>query len=123
MTTRRAAVRASQTKTTAYNTTTLHFLSTCLMCTTMAEVVRTFPIPGSLQELERAPYNFIPYPTHFDDVDEVARAESFAELVRQIEVGNRTLNSANMTLFVTEDEDEEPWLEQSRIQALYTLVR
>jgi hypothetical protein len=89
----------------------------------MAEVVRRFPIPSSLQDLERAPYNLIPYPADFDDVDEVSRAASFSELVRLIEVGNRTLNSANMTLFVSEDEDEEPWLEQSRIQALYTLVR
>lgn len=89
----------------------------------MAATVRGFPIPSSITELERAPYNLLPYPTDFDDVDEVARADSFAELVRQIEVGNRTLNSANMTLFVTEDEDEEPWLEKSRIQALYTLVR
>lgn len=88
----------------------------------MATVCR-FPIPGSLPDLERAPYNLLPYPEDFDDVDEVARGASFSELVRIIEVGNRTLNSANMTLFVSEEEDEEPWLEQSRIQSLYTLVR
>lgn len=89
----------------------------------MAAPVRRFPIPGSLPDLERAPYNLLPYPDDFDDVDEVARGASFSELVRRVEVGNRTLNSANMTLFVSEDEDDEPWLEQSRIQALYTLVR
>ena len=48
----------------------------------------TFPIPSSLQDLERAPYNLLPYPTDFDDDDGVARAESFDRLVHIIECGN-----------------------------------
>jgi len=83
-----------------------------------------FPIPLSLHDLEREPYHLQPYPSTFEDDDEAARAESFASLVRSLEQGNRTLNSsaANMTLFVDEEGDD-PWMEDARIQAMYTLVR
>jgi condensin complex subunit 1 len=88
----------------------------------------TFPIPSSLQELESPPYNLLPYPHDFDDDDEAARAESFNRLIRLLEAGNRTLLSAGMGLF-EEDEDEDDeggydlWNDESRMQALYTLVR
>lgn len=86
----------------------------------------TFPIPASLQELESAPYNLLPYPADFDDDDEAARAESFSKLIRLLESGNRTLLSSGLGLFEVEDEDEEDydvWNDSDRIQALYTLVR
>ena len=86
----------------------------------------TFPIPSSLQELESPPYNLLPYPHDFDDDDEAARAESFNRLIRLLEAGNRTLLSAGMGLFEEEDEGEEDydvWNDESRMQALYTLVR
>ena len=81
-----------------------------------------FVIPASLPDLEREPYNLFPYPNDFQDDDEAIRAESFAELVRFVERGNRTLNSASFNLF-DDDDDEDPWLEKARVQALYTLVR
>lgn len=86
----------------------------------------TFPIPSSLQELESAPYNLLPYPHDFDDDDEAARAESFSRLIRLLEGGNRTLLSSGLGLFEVEDEEEEDydtWNDNGRIQALYTLVR
>lgn len=86
----------------------------------------TFPIPSSLQELESPPYNLLPYPHDFDDDDEAARAESFNRLIRLLEAGNRTLLSGGMGLFEEEEEDEEDydvWNDESRMQALYTLVR
>mmetsp|Transcript_1590 Transcript_1590/g.3412 ORF Transcript_1590/g.3412 Transcript_1590/m.3412 type:complete len:1390 (+) Transcript_1590:152-4321(+) len=86
----------------------------------------TFPIPSSLQELESAPYNLLPYPHDFDDDDEAARAESFSKLIRLLEAGNRTLLSAGLGLFEVEEEEEEDfdtWNDNGRIQALYTLVR
>eukprot|EP00578_Thalassiosira_sp_NH16_P013282 CAMPEP_0181126046 /NCGR_PEP_ID=MMETSP1071-20121207/27397_1 /TAXON_ID=35127 /ORGANISM="Thalassiosira sp., Strain NH16" /LENGTH=1435 /DNA_ID=CAMNT_0023211575 /DNA_START=62 /DNA_END=4367 /DNA_ORIENTATION=+ len=86
----------------------------------------TFPIPSSLQDLECAPYNLLPYPHDFEDDDESARAESFARLVRLLEDGNRTLASAGLGLFETEDDEEEDydvWNDGERVQALYTLVR
>mmetsp|Transcript_7744 Transcript_7744/g.13486 ORF Transcript_7744/g.13486 Transcript_7744/m.13486 type:complete len:1395 (-) Transcript_7744:164-4348(-) len=86
----------------------------------------TFPIPSSLQELESAPYNLLPYPQDFDDDDEAARAESFSKLIRLLEGGNRTLLNSGLGLFEVEDEDEEDfdaWNGNERIQALYTLVR
>ena len=49
-----------------------------------------FPIPSSLQDLEREPYNLLPYPHDFDDEDEAARANSFCTLVDQIDHGNQT---------------------------------
>ena len=82
----------------------------------------TFPIPSSLQDLERAPYNLLPYPTDFDDDDEVARAESFDRLVHIIECGNDTLFQDGMTLF-QEEEETIVWNNQERIQAMYTLAR
>jgi len=89
---------------------------------TMAE--SAFPIPSSLQDLEREPYNLLPYPQDFDDDDEAARADSFSRLVEVVEQGNRTLISGGIGLFQQQDyEGREPWLEEERIQALYTLVR
>jgi hypothetical protein len=82
----------------------------------------SFPIPASLQDLEREPYNLLPYPHDFDDDDEAARAESFTKLVSFVEDGNSILARGGIALFHTE-EDEEPWLHEERVQALYTLVR
>jgi condensin complex subunit 1 len=82
----------------------------------------SFPIPSSLQDLERAPYNLLPYPHDFEDDDEAARADSFDALVQLVEEGNRTLVSGSLTLF-EDDADDEPWMGEDRIQALYTLVR
>ena len=82
----------------------------------------SFPIPSSLQDLERAPYNLLPYPHDFEDDDEAARADSFDALVSLIEQGNRTLGSGSLALFEDEDGDD-PWNDEERIQALYTLVR
>lgn len=85
----------------------------------------TFPIPASLQELESAPYNLLPYPNDFEDDDEAARAESFHKLIRLIEAGNRSLISNGLGLFEVADgeEDFDAWNDTERIQALYTLVR
>ena len=88
----------------------------------MAETA--FPIPASLQDLEREPYNLLPYPQDFDDDDEAARAESFSRLVETIERGNRTLLSGGIDLFQSQHYDgEEVWMDEERIQSLYTLVR
>ena len=92
----------------------------------------SFPIPTSLQELESEPYHLLPYPNDFDDVDEAARADSFDALVALLERGNRTLISGGMVLFEEEEEEGneegeeggyDPWMDQERVQALYTLVR
>jgi hypothetical protein len=86
----------------------------------------TFPIPASLQDLEREPYSLLPYPQDFDDDDEAARADSFGRLVEIIERGNRTLVSSGIALFQQQqnyDDGQEAWLEEDRVQALYTLVR
>jgi condensin complex subunit 1 len=84
-----------------------------------------FPIPTSLQELERSPYNLQPYPHDFEDDDEATRAESFDKLVQLVERGNRTLASGGMSLFETPEGEEglEDWMDDDRVQALYTLVR
>ena len=84
-----------------------------------------FPIPVSLHDLEREPYNLIPYPADFNDDDEAVRADSFAGLVHELEQGNRSLAGASMSLFQPEDDEEEEatWMEESHMQALYTLVR
>lgn len=82
----------------------------------------SFPIPSSLQDLERAPYNLLPYPHDFEDDDEAARADSFDALVVVVEQGNRTLVSGSIVLF-EDEEDEDPWMDEERIQTLYTLVR
>ena len=86
-----------------------------------------FPIPASLHDLERAPYNLLPYPSDFDDDDEAARADSFSALVSDLEQGNRTLSSGGISLFEglnNEDgEEEDVWMDEDRVQALYTLVR
>ena len=90
----------------------------------------SFPIPSSLQELESPPYNLLPYPADFDDDDEAARAESFSKLIHHLEGGNRALLSSGLGLFEVEgdgenddDEDYDVWNDNTRIQALYTLVR
>ena len=86
----------------------------------------SFPIPSSLQDLEREPYNLLPYPHDFDDDDEAARADSFDRLVDLIEHGNKNLLSQGMVVFQTSRAYEgydEKWNSDERIQALYTLVR
>lgn len=84
----------------------------------------TFPIPASLHDLEREPYNLLPYPHDFDDEDEAARAESFSRLVETVDRGNRMLVSEGISLFQRQQyEGEDPWMGEERIQALYTLVR
>ena len=91
-----------------------------------------FPIPSSFQELEREPYNLLPYPTDFDDDDEAARADSFCQLVELIERGNQSLLSDGLYLFQKQSESSgdpnvieghNPWMDGERVQALYTLVR
>eukprot|EP00934_Nitzschia_sp_Nitz4_P007522 Nitzschia sp. Nitz4//scaffold11_size288233//220686//224851//NITZ4_000804-RA/size288233-snap-gene-0.58-mRNA-1//-1//CDS//3329534164//7512//frame0 len=81
-----------------------------------------FPIPSSLQDLERAPYNLLPYPHDFDDDDEAARADSFSRLVDLVDQGNEVLLSEGMSLFQPY-EGQTPWMSNVRVQAMYTLVR
>jgi hypothetical protein len=96
-----------------------------------------FPIPQSLLDLEHEPYNLLPYPLDFEDDqhnDEI-RMNSFTKLLHHIEQGNRSIStgSANinnhelmMNLFLPIDDDgddQDPWMDETRIQALYTLVR
>lgn len=88
----------------------------------MPEEMSNFPIPASLQDLEREPYNLLPYPNDFDDADEAARADSFVELVTRLERGNQMLLSGGSYLF-QQEEGYEPWMDSDRVQALYTLVR
>ena len=96
--------------------------NTATSTTKKQEAASRFPIPLSLHDLEREPYHLQPYPHDFDQHDD--RADSFAALVRSLEQGNRTLDAADMTLFVVEDDEEDdPWMEDARVQALYTLVR
>lgn len=83
----------------------------------------SFPIPGALHDLERAPYNLLPYPEDFQDDDEASRAESFDALVVQLENGNRLVLGGSIALFESEDDDEELWNNEERMQAMYTLVR
>ena len=88
----------------------------------------TFPIPASLQDLEREPYNLLPYPHDFEDDDEAARADSFVALVSLVERGNRSLEAGGLSLFEIDTSDIDftytgPWNDEERIQALYTLVR
>jgi condensin complex subunit 1 len=85
-----------------------------------------FPIPSVLQDLEKEPYNLLPYPAGFEDDDEATRANSFDQLVELIESGNRTLASGGLALFEVpegEEEEFEQWNDEERVQALYTLVR
>jgi hypothetical protein len=86
----------------------------------------SFPIPSTLQDLEREPYNLLPYPEEFDDDDDDARADSFSTLVNKIEQGNRYLTMQYDQQGDGDDEDEveeEQWMEEGRLQAIYTLVR
>lgn len=79
-----------------------------------------FPIPSSIQDLERAPYDLLPYPEDFADDNEATRADSFAELVHKLAQGNRVLHTSGHSLF---SDEEELWMDEERLQALYTLVR
>ena len=88
----------------------------------MSKESATFPIPASLQDLERPPYNLSPYPENFAHDDEGARADSFDSLVDIIEDGNRILTNSSQVLFHTEEGDD-PWNDNERIQAMYTVVR
>jgi hypothetical protein len=104
-----------------YMRRTLRSISNTIIMTKAAPS-SSFPIPSSLQDLERAPYNLLPYPHDFEDDDEAARADSFLALVHLVEQGNRTLVNGSLSLFEDND-DDEPWMDGDRIQALYTLVR
>ena len=90
----------------------------------MTTILSRFPIPVSLQDLEREPYNLQPYPHDFNDDDEAARAESFLGLVGELENQNQVLSNADMGLFSPRREDGEiDWMDEDRMQSLYTLVR
>ena len=102
-----------------YNHLQAYIVGTMTASTTEAS---SFPIPSSLQDLEREPYNLLPYPHDFDDDDEAARADSFGRLVELIDQGNQLLLSEGILLFQTY-EGQVPWLQTDRVQALYTLVR
>lgn len=93
-----------------------------VMATTNPTDDSEFPIPASLQDLEREPYNLLPYPHDFDDDDEAARADSFCRLVDLIDQGNQVLLAEGMSVF-EQYEGQTRWLQNDRIQALYTLVR
>lgn len=85
-----------------------------------------FPIPSTLQDLERDPYDLLPYPVGFADDDEATRADSFDQLVLFLEQGNRTLVNGGIENFEidnTQEEELQEWNCEDRIQALYTLVR
>lgn len=84
-----------------------------------------FPVPSTFQDLEREPYNLLPYPDDFDDNDEDARADSFNALVQKIEHGNRylTIQYDQQKDADSEEGEEEDWIEEGRLQAMYTLVR
>ncbi len=88
----------------------------------MAAEPSGFPIPSSLQDLEREPYNLLPYPHDFDDDDEAARANSFGALVDSLDEGNQALLSDGIALFQHYD-GQTKWFHDGRVQALYTLVR
>ena len=102
------------------HTTTNAFLE---FAWTMTSENPSFPIPASLQDLEREPYNLLPYPHDFEDDDEAARADSFNRLVDLLEGANRTLMIGGLSLFQTFDEEQGIWMDEEHIQALYTLVR
>jgi hypothetical protein len=85
-----------------------------------------FPIPSTLQDLEREPYNLLPYPDDFKDDDDASRADSFGALVLKLEQGNRFLTMQYDEAADDDDEDEnadDEWMEEGRLQAMYTLVR
>ena len=92
-----------------------------------------FPIPTSLPDLERDPYNLLPYPPNagFEQEDnEATRANSFDALIDGLVDGNDVLQNDRMMLFerivdsnTMEDDDESHWCNRERMQALYTLVR
>ncbi|GKY94720.1 hypothetical protein MPSEU_000437500 [Mayamaea pseudoterrestris] len=93
----------------------------------MAPSASCFPIPSTLQDLEREPYNLLPYPDDFNDDDDEARDDSFSALVRKVEHGNRYLtmqyDQQNNSGDDEDEEEDEQWMEEGRLQAIYTLVR
>jgi hypothetical protein len=80
----------------------------------------SFIVPSCLQDLERSPYNLLPYPEGFDESNEATRSTSFELLLDIVREGNGRLNSRGISLFF---DDEEVWLDDNRMQSLYTLVR
>lgn len=103
---------------------------------------QSFPIPSTLRDLEREPYNLLPYPHDFCDDDEGVRAESFEGLVRLLEQTNQTLTdsldkeeedgngdggegSSEGSSGSSADDSGEggPFMDLNRLQAMYTLVR
>jgi hypothetical protein len=92
---------------------------------TMAPSPSLFPIPSSLQDLEREPYNLLPYPEDFNDDDDGARTDSFNTLVSKIEQGNRylTMQYDQQDAEDAQEDEDEQWMEEGRLQAIYTLVR
>jgi hypothetical protein len=82
-------------------------------------LVFSFPIPSSLQDLEREPYNLEPYPRHFDEYqqqrgattattdDAASRADSFQHLVQSLQQGNRNLRAAGGAAFATTQEESQ----------------
>ena len=95
-----------------------------------------FPIPSSFPDLERPPYNLLPYPPNagFEHDNEAMRADSFDALLDALMDGNEALQRYRMRLFedndtsnmntmtMTEGGNKE-WCDEERLQALYTLVR
>lgn len=93
-----------------------------------------FTIPSVLQDLENDPYHLQPYPHDFDDSN---RDEAFEQLVADLGQQNRLLMSGVYPDDVLDEEDEDadeevdgdddrvldPWLDNKRMQSLYTLVR
>ena len=79
-----------------------------------------FAVPSSLQHLEYDPYNLEPYPNDFDDHDEDSRVASFERLISSLNDGNRFLRSG---VWEEEEDDLDLWMDQSRLQNLFTLVR
>jgi hypothetical protein len=117
-------------------------LDTCPLCLMPNHYIMplfSFPIPSSLQDLEREPYNLEPYPRDFDDRgDEASRADSFQSLVQSLQQGNRNLRAAGGAAFTYQqeqesqsqnnhdnevDDEDDAWMDRERVQNLYTLVR
>ena len=83
-------------------------------------IATPFAIPSSLQHLEHDPYNLDPYPDDFNDHNEETRTESFERLILRVNEGNRWLRA---DVWDEEEDDEDQWMDQARLQILYTLVR
>ena len=85
-----------------------------------APLTSPFSVPSSLQDLEHEPYNLDPYPHDFDDRDDESREASFESLVTRLTAGNRCLRAG---VWDEDEDDEDLWMDQTRLQCLYTLVR